>query len=146
MYEIILRIHSLTPYLFLIIAVATIGRSIIELPKNTCSRSLKALARVTMVLAHIQLLFGLMLLFFGDRAIAAYKMGMGTLMKNPDLRLAFVEHPLTMIIAVVLFTVGFSRAKKATDNVKKNRTILIFYSIALVLVLIRLPYAAWFNL
>jgi hypothetical protein len=106
----------------------------------------KSLARIAMILGHIQLLFGLMLLFFGDFARAAWAQGMGVVMKDSELRLALVEHPLTMIIGVVLLTMGFSRSKKAESNTAKNRNILIFYSIALVLMLSRIPYAAWFNL
>lgn len=146
MYDILLRIHSLVPYLFLLITITTLALSLLELPKHTFSSKLNALARVTMILAHIQLLFGLFLLFFGDRARAAFTQGFGTIMKNADTRMALIEHPLTMIIAVGLFTVGYSRSKRAESNVAKARGILIFYSIALALALSRIPYAAWFNI
>lgn len=146
MYDILLRIHSLTPYLFLAITLVTLIMAGLEMPKQKCSLGLKAIARVTMILAHIQLLFGLMLLFFGDKARAAFTQGMSFIMKDAEVRMALVEHPLTMIIAVALFTIGFSRAKRADTNVRKTRNILIFYGIALALVLSRIPYAAWFNL
>lgn len=117
-----------------------------ELPKQKCSLGLRAMARVTMILAHIQLLFGLLLLFFGDKAQAAFAQGMSFVMKDAEVRMALIEHPLTMIVAVALFTIGFSRAKRADNNARKTRNILIFYGVALALVLSRIPYAAWFNL
>lgn len=146
MYDILLRIHSLIPYLFLAITIATLGLTLVELPKQKFSSGLNALARVTMILAHIQLVFGLFLLFFGDRARAAFGQGMSFIMKDAEVRKALVEHPFTMILAVALFTIGYSRSKRAETQVGKTRTILIFYAIALALALSRIPYAAWFNL
>jgi hypothetical protein len=51
-----------------------------------------------------------------------------------------------MLIAVALITIGYSRSKRVDNPKAKNRSILIFYGLGLVLILIRLPYAAWFNL
>jgi hypothetical protein len=84
-------------------------------------------------------------LFFGDFARAAWATGVGNVMKTPELRLALVEHPLTMIIGVALITIGFSRSKRAETDKAKNRNILIFFLIGLVLMLSRIPYQAWFN-
>jgi len=146
MYEITLRIHSLLPYLFLIVLVIVMALAILELPKKKFSPGLKALARVGMILGHIQLLFGLLLLFLGDRARAAFSQGMGEIMKDSDTRLALIEHPMVMIIVVALLTIGFSRSKRAESKSAKTRNILIFYGIGLALALSRIPYAAWFNL
>jgi hypothetical protein len=105
-----------------------------------------ALARVTMILAHIQLIFGLGVLFLGDSAAAAMSQGMGNIMQTAELRLRFVEHPMMMVLAIALITIGFSRAKRAATNKAKNRNILLFYGIGFLLILSRIPYAAWFNL
>ena len=146
MYDILLRIHSLTPYLFLILMLALLLFAINGMNKNKYSIVQRSMALVAMILAHVQLLFGLMLLVFGDFARAAFAGGMSTVMGDSDVRLRLVEHPLTMLIGVALITIGYSRAKR-TDNPKaKNRNILIFYGIGLALILSRLPYAAWLNL
>jgi len=145
MYEIMLRIHSLTPYLFLLIMFAVLAMSFAALSTGKFVALHKSLARVAMILAHIQLLFGIFLLFFGDFARAAWATGMSNVMKTSELRLALVEHPLTMIIGVALITIGFSRSKRAETDKAKNRNILIFFLIGLVLMLSRIPYQAWFN-
>lgn len=145
MYDILLKIHSVIPYLFLATSLAVLALCVAAFSTKRFVSIHKMLATITMILAHIQLLFGLFLLFFGDYARAAWAQGMGVVMKNPEMRLSLVEHPLMMIIAVTLLTIGHSRSKTKTTDVAKNRTIFIFYSIALVLVLARLPYAAWFN-
>lgn len=146
MYDIMLRIHSLTPYLFILIMFAVLVMSISALSTGKFTAVHKSLARVAMILAHIQLLFGIFLLFFGDFARSAWATGMGNVMKTSELRLALVEHPLTMIIGVVLITIGFSRSKKAEAATAKNRNILIFFTIGFVLMLSRIPYQAWLNL
>lgn len=64
-------------------------------------------------------------------------------MKEPLQRLYVLEHPLTMIIAVVLITVGYARAKRLQDDKKRFRSIAIFYSLALILILSRIPWNAW---
>ena len=100
------------------------------------------MARVALLLAHIQLLIGIVMLAMQR---AAYASGMADLMGDAALRLKYVEHPLTMIIAVVFITIGFSKSKRAKDTKGKRKFILIFYTIGLLLILLRIPYQAWLN-
>lgn len=146
MSDILLRIHSLLPYLFLVMILLSVASAISTLNSGKFGRRHLALARITMILAHVQLLFGFLLLFFSDFVGAATHSGMGAIMKDSELRMRIVEHPLMMIIAIAFFTIGYSRAKRADTAMKKSRNILIFYGIALLLVLSRIPYANWFNL
>ncbi|WP_232046781.1 hypothetical protein [Sphingobacterium daejeonense] len=61
-------------------------------------------------------------------------------MKVASSRFYFLEHPLMMIIAIILITIGYSKSKKILDAKKANQTVLIFYIIALILILSRIPY------
>ncbi len=72
----------------------------------------------------------------------------GSMMGNSLLRFFTVEHSLLMIIAIILITMGYSRAKKAP---KPFNVIFNFYVIALILILIGIPWpfrealgAGWF--
>jgi membrane-associated HD superfamily phosphohydrolase len=67
----------------------------------------------------------------------------GAVMKDPTLRLKIIEHPLTMIIAIVLITIGYSKAKKIENARKANQTVVIFYIIGLILILARIPWSTW---
>jgi len=145
MYDILLRIHSLTPYLFLVLMIVVLAMAINSLNKGKYGILQRSLGLITMILAHVQLLFGLLLLAFGDYARAAFSQGMGVIMKDPEIRLRLVEHPLTMLISVALITIGYSRSKRTESAKAKSRNILIFYGVGLVLILSRLPYSAWFN-
>ena len=46
-------------------------------------------------------------------------------MGNNDLRFVIIEHPLTMILAIVLITVGWSKHKKKEDSRGKFKTFAI---------------------
>lgn len=146
MYDILLRIHSLTPYLFLVLMLVVLVLAFNGVRQSKFTLVQRSLSLITMILAHIQLVFGLLLLFFGDYARSAFASGMGTIMKDSELRLRLIEHPLTMLIGVALITIGYSRSKRADSPKAKSRNILIFYGVGLVLILSRLPYAAWFDL
>jgi NADH:ubiquinone oxidoreductase subunit 2 (subunit N) len=66
-------------------------------------------------------------------------------MKEAALRLTSIEHPLMNIIAIALITIGWSKHKKEESNNGKFKKIALFYSLGLILILARLPWANWFN-
>jgi len=90
--------------------------------------------------AHLQWVLGGILYFVSPLGMANATEGF---MKQPISRLYVLEHPLTMIIAVVLITVGYSRAKRLSEDKKRFRSIALFYGLALVLILSRIPWNAW---
>jgi len=69
--------------------------------------------------------------------------GFGAVMKNAQARLVLVEHPIVMILAIALITIGWSKHKKQTNDTAKFKTFVVFYGIALLLILSRIPWAQW---
>ncbi len=72
-------------------------------------------------------------------------------MKVTILRFFAVEHTLGMVIAIALITIGYSKSKKAETDEKKFGKIGVFYLIALILILVSIPWpfrtalgAGWF--
>lgn len=65
-------------------------------------------------------------------------------MKDKALRLTSLEHPLINIIAIILITIGWSKHKKGLDSNAKFKSIALFYSLGLVLILSRIPWSLWF--
>jgi hypothetical protein len=55
-------------------------------------------------------------------------------------RFITIEHPLTMLIGVILLTVGKIKAKKNEDVAKANKTIFAYFLVALVLFALRTPW------
>jgi NADH:ubiquinone oxidoreductase subunit 2 (subunit N) len=99
----------------------------------------------TLIVSHIQLLIGLVLYFVSPYFSAFSEQGMGEIMKDSNLRLYLVEHPSIMIISIVLITMGYSKHKKKLSSTPKFKILAIFYTLALILMLSRIPWSAWLN-
>jgi membrane protein DedA with SNARE-associated domain len=61
-------------------------------------------------------------------------------MKDSLLRFFLVEHISLMMIAVVLVTIGYVKSDRATDEFKKYKLVVIYFSIALLLILAAIPW------
>ncbi|MDX1719201.1 MAG: hypothetical protein R3353_03515, partial [Salegentibacter mishustinae] len=102
------------------------------------------IALFTLITTHIQLLIGIVLYFVSPYFSVLLEKGMGAVMPDPTLRLYIMEHPLMMIIAVVLITVGYSKHKSKLTSKPKFKTLAIFYTLGLLVMLSRIPWSAWF--
>lgn len=139
-------LHSKWAYLVLLVLVLATLNALIkffgdkEFGANDFRISLFAL--ITM---HIQLLIGIVYFFTKDYFGTINEIGgMGEVMKNSELRNVIIEHPLTMIIAVALVTIGYSKHKKKLTSKPKFKLLAIFYTLALILVLAKIPWNLWF--
>ncbi len=139
MYPFIQQFHSIWAYfaLFLLLlpiinSVAGISGKKEFLPKD------RKIALFGLIATHLQLLIGLTLYFVSPLG----KASLGN-MSDSALRLTSLEHPLINLIAIVLITVGWSKHKKAPTSEAKFKSIAIFYSLGLVLILSRIPWNLW---
>ena len=97
----------------------------------------------TLIAFHIQVLIGLVLYFISPLVQVAMS-NFGKSMGDAELRFVAMEHPLVMVIAAVFVTIGYSRSKKQSEINAFSKTVLIYYGIALLLVLSRIPTKSWF--
>lgn len=97
---------------------------------------------------HLQLLLGLVLYFFLSPLTASAFQDMGAAMRNKDLRFWAVEHLAGMVIAVVVAQIGRIKTKKAPTDLQKHKRAAIYFTIALLLILVSIPFATrpWFRL
>lgn len=140
-------IHSYWAYLvLLIVLLATLNALAAFFSKREYSAKDFRISLFALIVTHIQIIIGLLLYLtsptWGLSSIS--NMGMAAVMKDSTARLFAVEHPLIMIVAVVLITIGYSKHKKKLLSSKKFKTLSIFYTIALVLILSRIPWNLWF--
>ena len=146
MYDTVKFLHSYWAYLVLIILVISTFNALIKYFGNKEFGAFDfRVSLFTLIVAHIQLLIGIVLYFVSDYLAIIGDMGMGEIMKNSALRSNIIEHPLTMIIAVVLITMGYSKHKKKLTSRPKFKMLAIFYTLALILVLAKIPWNVWFN-
>ncbi|ARV07192.1 hypothetical protein BTO04_11065 [Polaribacter sp. SA4-10] len=138
------EIHSYWAYLVLIILLITVINSVIGFiqKKQFKDKDLR-LGLFTLIVSHIQLLIGLGWYFMSPWYKALKENG-GEVMGDKAARLIAVEHPIMMILAIVLITIGWSKHKKKTEDTTKFKIFLIFYGLALLLILSRIPWSNWF--
>ena len=134
------EIHSYWAYIVLAILIFTVVNAIIGLSKKKqfTDKDLR-LGLFTLIVSHIQLLIGVALYIYEGRYA-----NIAETMKVSEARLLALEHPLIMIIAIVLITIGWSKHKKKAEAAAKFKTFAIFYGAALFLVLSRIPWSNWF--
>ena len=141
MYNFVKNFHSGLAYLVLI---AVSGAIIFALANYLMGREyhkgLQKSALVAFILTHTQLLIGVILYFLSPLGLSNFS---GKAMGDATLRLYILEHPLTMIIAIVFITLGYTRSKKATESGTRYKKLLIFYALGLFLMLLRIPWSAW---
>ena len=137
-------VHSYWAYLVLAILIFTVFNAITGvLKKRTFTDKDLRLGLFTLIVSHIQLLIGLGW-YFMSPWYKALKANGSEVMGDKAARLLAVEHPLMMVIAIVLITIGWSKHKKKTEDTAKFKTFAIFYGIALLLILSRIPWSNWF--
>ncbi|MEY2847301.1 MAG: hypothetical protein RL076_2847 [Chloroflexota bacterium] len=89
----------------------------------------------------IQLVIGLILYGFLSPVTLQAFSDMGGAMKDSVVRFWAVEHMSVMLVAVALAHIGAGRVKKAADDQAKHRAAAIFFTIAIVLILVSIPWA-----
>ena len=146
MYTTLQFLHSYWAYLvLLIVTLATFNALIKYFAKKEYSPKDFRISLFALIVSHLQLLLGLALYFvspLGMKSIST--IGMGAVMKDSALRLNVVEHPMMMILMVVFITIGYSKHKKKLVSTPKFKMLAIFYTIALILMLSRIPWNSWF--
>lgn len=145
MYTAIQHLHSYWAYLVLLVVVLATFNAIIKfIGKKPFDAKDFRLSLFALILMHLQLLIGLVLYFSSPYFSAFSTEGMSEIMGDATLRLYLIEHPTTMILAIVFITMGYSKHKKKLSSSKKFKTLTIFYSLALFLLLLIIPWQAWF--
>ena len=98
----------------------------------------RKLGLFAMISAHIQLVFGLVLLVL---LFTTNRVGeMGSIMSDKYIRFEVIEHPLMMIIGVALITVGYIKAKKGTESRARFKSMALFFLLGFIAILSRIPW------
>ena len=137
------EIHSYWAYVVLIMLSYTVINAVLGfVKKEEFKEKDLRLGLFTLIVSHLQLLIGLGW-YFSSPVYKSLKANSGEVMGNAGLRLLAVEHPLMMILAIVFITIGWSKHKKKTESTAKFKTFVIFYGLALVFLLVKLPWKQW---
>ena len=130
MHPLINTLHSYNRYLILAALVYVLFRSWSGwMGKKSFDKSDNTASLVLLILAHTQLLLGLIQYF----ATSAYTTG-GMPISDPWVRYFKMEHISAMILAIVLIQLGRTFAKKATTDEGKHKKLAIYTTIATLII------------
>ncbi|MGR3810699.1 hypothetical protein [Jiulongibacter sp. NS-SX5] len=140
MRDILLNIHHYLAFAALILlAWATINGILGTTSEKLWEDKHRKVNLFALIATHTMFLLGIILM-----VLALSNADMGSIMKNAVARKAYIEHPTVGILAAVLVTIGNAKSKKEIVNGKRFKSTMIFFGLALLLVLSRLPFEKLF--
>jgi len=125
----LLHLHSILRWIILLLLLICLVQA---LSKNIAVRKMSLWL---MISAHLMLIVGIYQVFFGRYGINKGLPAGVELMKDKFYRFFWVEHPLMMLIAIILITIARGKAKAL--NYKATGWLLF---IALLLILAAVPW------
>ena len=140
LYSVLFHMHSAGRWIILLLLIFAILNSLIA-GKRPYIRTDNRLGLILTIVADIMLLLGIYLWVVGPWG---YKLieerGMSVVMKDPGLRFFAVEHLAGMLIAIILIHIGKAQGKKPIGDKAKHRRTMIFYLVALLIILASIPW------
>ncbi|MFN5056227.1 MAG: hypothetical protein ACK5EP_09260 [Bacteroidota bacterium] len=138
----LLHLHNLLRWIILVLLVVSILKSYNGWKSNkTFMAGDKKIWLFTMISAHITLLLGLYQWTLGRFGLFTYVKPEGvSMMKDSTLRFYQMEHPVMMIIAIVLITLAYGNAKKAVTDDQKFKKAFQLFLVALIVILLAVPW------
>jgi len=135
MYNGLLHAHSGLRWVALLLILVAIINAMLSQNSGRYVKKDRLLNLFAMVFMHIQLLIGGILYFQSPKV--QFSEGW---MSNGMLRFYGMEHLIGMLLAVILITLGRKKAEKLRSTREKHRRILFSYLIALVLIILSIPW------
>lgn len=141
MYLFLLALHSLTRWFVLISLLFAIFRSYrgwLGQKPFTQTDHIARIAAATM--AHVQLVIGICLYFISP-VVNYFLHNFSQAVHMRQIRFFGMEHITMMIIAIVLITIGSAKAKRKTAHEARFKTMAIWFSIALFIIFMSIPWS-----
>lgn len=140
MYQSLTFLHSTMRWLVLISLIISLYKAYRGyFRKETFSKADDAIRHWTATIAHLQLMLGITL-YFQSPIIKYFLNNFSTAKESFDLLFFGMIHSLLMLVAVIIITIGSALAKRKAESSEKFKTMLIWYTIALLIIFIAIPW------
>lgn len=138
----LLHLHNLLRWVIFILLLVSILKAYSGWKsKKTFSAGDAKIWLFTMIAAHITLLLGIYQWTIGRLGIfTTGHASFADVMKDSNTRFFQVEHPVSMVLAIVFITLGRGMAKKDVSDETKYRKAFIFFLLAMILILAAVPW------
>jgi putative copper export protein len=139
MYSAALGVHSWIRWGVILLGLLAVVRAVAALGGRRWTPADDRSGLLFTVALDLQFLVGIVLYFALSPLTKTAMQNMGAAMQSSAIRYWVVEHPFGMLIALVLAHVGRARVRRVPEP-KKARTALIFFALALLLILGLTPW------
>jgi ABC-type Na+ efflux pump permease subunit len=138
-YALLLLVHSWNRWLAVLALVATTALAwrgwLADKPYTKRDTMLRG---ATVGLNHLQVIFGFVL-YFQSPLVEYLRSDMRGGLQIPEVAFFGVMHIAVMLIAALVLTIGGAIARRGATDAKKFRTVAIFFTVAIVLILLAMP-------
>jgi len=139
MYTFLLALHSLFRWLVLISLIYSIYRAYMGYTrKDTFTKSDNAWRHWTATIAHTQLIIGIIL--YIKSPIVQYYWSTHDSSTVFEVFFFSIIHFILMLVSVVIVTIGSAKAKRKTTDSDKYKTMLVWFVVTLIIILIAIPW------
>ena len=144
--EFIKTIHSYWAYITILMVSIALAQVIrLFFSQTSLAPSDRKVPLFALIATHLQFLLGL-ILYFTSPVVQQGLKDMSSAMKDAEVRLYIIEHPMMMILAIAFLTIGFQQIKKKSlTGGKLNWKLPIFYLLAFIFILSRIPWNTWLS-
>ena len=140
MFFFLLNLHSVFRWMVLLSLLLAIHRAFRGYRNHRLFSPLdNAIRHWTATISHLQLIIG-MLLYLQSPIPRFFFADVGSSIKIPDVSFFSVYHLVLMLGAIAVLTIGSAKAKRRSTDREKFKTMLVWYSIALLLILVAIPW------
>lgn len=142
MYNTLLTVHSYLRWVVTILAILVVVNALLGLiNKSPFTNAHSKTGLFFMISADIQLLVGLILYAWLSPITTSAFSDFGMAIKTKEIRYWAVEHITAMILAWLLIHIGKVKTKNGEDA-QKHRNALIYYGLAIIIVVATIPWAS----
>jgi hypothetical protein len=141
MYDFVLFAHSWLRWLVLLAGLAAVARAVSGVNTRRPWTPLDDRGGMWFTAAlDLQMLIGLVLYAFLSPVTQSAFVDMAAAMRAAPVRFFAVEHPVGMIVSIALAHVGRVRIRKAPDSESRHKRALVFFGLALLVLLLSMPW------
>ncbi|MBD0333423.1 MAG: hypothetical protein ICV66_12290 [Chitinophagaceae bacterium] len=140
LYSALLHVHSVGRWIVLLLLIIAIFNSLVAGGRPFIRTDART-GLLLIIFADLMFLIGIYLWFAGPWGYQQIQsMGVNEIMKNPAARFYTIEHMVGMLLAIVLIHIGKTQGRKQISDKAKHRRTVIFYTLALLIILVSIPW------
>ncbi len=140
MYQTLISYHNLMRWFVLASLILAIYRAYRGyVTKAIFSKTDNTIRHWTATIAHIQLMIG-MTLYFHSPIVKYFMQHFKEAVSRLEMTFFSLIHSTLMLVAIVLITIGSAKSKRQTTDSEKFRTMLVWFSVSLLLIFMAIPW------